>query len=86
MDQAGSRHYPDKPGKVYLFGTCLIDLFCPDAGVNAVKLLEREGIEVHFPADQTCCAAGNRRTAAVSPNRRAPSPWRSCGSFRSPGR
>ena len=55
MDAAGSRQYPEKPEKVYLFGTCLIDLFCPEAGMNAVRLLEREGIEVLFPADQTCC-------------------------------
>lgn len=55
MDAAGSRHYPDKPVKVYLFGTCLIDLFWPQAGLDAVRLLEREGIEVIYPADQTCC-------------------------------
>ena len=42
MDAAGSRQYPEKPEKVYLFGTCLIDLFCPEAGMNAVRLLERE--------------------------------------------
>jgi L-lactate dehydrogenase complex protein LldE len=55
MDAAGSRQYPDKPAKVYLFGTCLIDLFCPQAGVDALRLLEREGIDVLFPPDQTCC-------------------------------
>jgi L-lactate dehydrogenase complex protein LldE len=26
-----------------------------DAGVSAVQLLEREGIRVHYPQDQTCC-------------------------------
>jgi L-lactate dehydrogenase complex protein LldE len=55
MDATGSRHYPGKPKDVYLFGTCLIDLFCPEAGMDSVRLLEREGIAVHFPADQTCC-------------------------------
>ncbi|WP_291995484.1 (Fe-S)-binding protein [Candidatus Accumulibacter sp. ACC003] len=83
MDQAGSRHYPDKPTKVYLFGTCLIDLFCPDAGIDAVQLLEREGIEVHFPADQTCCgqpahSSGfpeQARAVALAQLRLFPEPW-----------
>jgi L-lactate dehydrogenase complex protein LldE len=47
--------YPSKPEKVYLFGTCLIDLFYPEAGLAGVDLLEREGIEVIYPQDQTCC-------------------------------
>lgn len=47
--------YPAKPRKVYLFGTCLIDIFYPEAGMAGVQLLEREGIEVIFPEDQTCC-------------------------------
>lgn len=47
--------YPSPPEKVYLFGTCLIDMFFPEAGLDAVRLLEREGIEVIFPDDQTCC-------------------------------
>lgn len=47
--------YPAKPKKVYFYGTCLIDLFFPDAGMAGIQLLEREGIEVLFPEDQTCC-------------------------------
>ena len=47
--------YPAKPDKVYFFGTCLIDMFYPEAGLDAIRLLEREGIEVLFPDDQTCC-------------------------------
>jgi L-lactate dehydrogenase complex protein LldE len=49
------RAYPAKPTDVYLFGTCVLDLFDPDAGLSAVQLLEREGIRVHYPQDQTCC-------------------------------
>jgi L-lactate dehydrogenase complex protein LldE len=49
------RIYPAKPDKVYLFGTCLIDLFYPEAGMAGIRLLEREGIEVLYPHDQTCC-------------------------------
>lgn len=53
LDQG--RRYPAKPSDVYLFATCLIDQFAPQAGLDAVRLLEREGIRVHFPAGQTCC-------------------------------
>ncbi|BCO27873.1 lactate utilization protein A [Rhodoferax lithotrophicus] len=49
------RNYPSKPSDVYLFSTCLIDQFTPQAGLNTVNLLEREGIRVHFPGQQTCC-------------------------------
>ncbi|SRR6266581_6056 len=54
-DSGSSRPYPPKPGDAYLFATCLIDQFAPEAGLDTVRLLEREGIAVHFPADQTCC-------------------------------
>ena len=49
------RRYPPKPTDVYLFATCLIDQFAPEAGLDTVRLLEREGITVHFPVAQTCC-------------------------------
>ncbi|MDD0973299.1 (Fe-S)-binding protein [Pseudomonas fontis] len=46
---------PVKPAKVYLFGTCVLDLFYPEAGMDAIRLLEREGIRVEFPQGQSCC-------------------------------
>lgn len=50
------RHYPAAPpADVYLFGTCVIDLFMPRAGLDAVRLLEREGLTVHYPRGQSCC-------------------------------
>ena len=49
------RVYPAKPSDVYLFGTCVVDLFDPEAGLSTVALLEREGIRVHYPVKQTCC-------------------------------
>ena len=51
----GSRRYPPKPTDVYLFATCLVDQFEPQAGVDTVRLLEREGIRVHYLEQQTCC-------------------------------
>ena len=44
-----------KPTQVYLFGTCVVDLFFPEAGMDAIHLLEREGIRVDFPQGQSCC-------------------------------
>ena len=45
----------ERPRDVYFFATCVVDQFFPDAGMDAITLLEREGVRVHFPEDQTCC-------------------------------
>lgn len=44
-----------RPEAVYYFGTCLVDLFFPEAGMAGIRLLEREGLRVLFPQGQTCC-------------------------------
>lgn len=44
-----------KPDVVYFFGTCLIDLVFPEAGLSAMRLLRREGLQVIYPRNQTCC-------------------------------
>lgn len=54
-DNAAARPTQYKPRQVYLFGTCLVDVFYPEAGMSVVHLLEREGIQVIYPQDQTCC-------------------------------
>ena len=46
---------PTRPEKVYFFGTCLIDLCYPQAGMAGMALLQREGIEVVYPQQQSCC-------------------------------
>ena len=33
----------------------MVDLFYPEAGLDAIHLLEREGLTVHYPQGQTCC-------------------------------
>ena len=60
--------YPKKPDAVYYFGTCLVDLIYPQAGMAGIKLIQREGVEVFFPQNQTCCGqpafnAGHQREA-----------------------
>ena len=41
--------------EVYFYGTCLVDLFFPDAGMAGIQLLESAGVKVIFPEGQTCC-------------------------------
>ena len=58
MQQVNTQHlrnYPKNPKQVYLFGTCIVDSFFPDSGMDAIELLEREGIEVIYPQGQSCC-------------------------------
>ncbi len=43
------------PARVGLFVTCLVDLFRPNVGFSAVKLLENTGCVVEVPEQQTCC-------------------------------
>ncbi|MDX1413145.1 MAG: (Fe-S)-binding protein [Candidatus Promineifilaceae bacterium] len=43
----------DKP--VSLFVTCLVDVLFPETGKSMVQVLEYLGVEVNFPAGQTCC-------------------------------
>ncbi|MFI6638353.1 (Fe-S)-binding protein [Streptomyces sp. NPDC050504] len=38
-----------------LFVTCVNDALYPSTGIATVRLLERLGVEVDFPAAQTCC-------------------------------
>jgi len=45
-----------RPQTVYFFGTCLVDLFHPEAGLAGMELLQRQGLKVVFPQKQTCCA------------------------------
>jgi len=44
-----------KPKQVYFFGTCLVDLFYPEAGLAGIRLIQREGVDVIFPQGQSCC-------------------------------
>lgn len=41
--------------RVYMFSTCLGTALMGKTVSNAISLLQREGIEVVFKKDQTCC-------------------------------
>ena len=79
-----------------LFVTCLIDAFFPEVGESVVRVLQRAGVDLGFPAGQTCCGqplfntgfrdlarAQARRTLAVLEERRVPVivPSGSCASM-----
>lgn len=40
---------------VALFVPCYIDQFFPDVAIATLELLEQQGLEVDYPAGQTCC-------------------------------
>lgn len=41
--------------QVGLFIPCYMDAFEPEVGIATLHLLERLGVDVHYPFDQTCC-------------------------------
>jgi len=41
--------------KVGLFIPCYIDQFYPGAGISTLQLLEKLGVEIDVPPNQTCC-------------------------------
>ena len=58
-----------KPKRVTLFIQCIVDSCFPEVGEAMVKVLERQGLALDYPPDQTCCGqpafnAGYRDEAA----------------------
>ncbi|MCH8333722.1 (Fe-S)-binding protein [Candidatus Sumerlaeota bacterium] len=41
--------------KVGLFIPCLVDQFYPEIGESVLEILDRLGLDVHYPESQTCC-------------------------------
>ena len=41
--------------RVSLFVTCIVDMIYPETGMSVVDILEHVGVNVDFPAAQTCC-------------------------------
>ncbi len=59
----------NKPQRVTLFMQCIVDSCFPQVGEAMVAVLERQGLTLEYPADQTCCGqpafnAGYRSEAA----------------------
>jgi glycolate oxidase iron-sulfur subunit len=68
-------HYPDyrrtalafgqKRGAVAFFHGCLQDAFLGNVNRATIRVLQRNGYEVHFPPQQTCCGAAHQHTGEV---------------------
>jgi len=63
-DQVRSIVQPKGGEKVAFYAGCLIDFCYPETGAALVKILNKAGIEVVFPDDQTCCGAPARYNGA----------------------
>ncbi|MDR7541489.1 MAG: (Fe-S)-binding protein [Armatimonadota bacterium] len=46
---------PDRPHRVALFVTCLVDQFAPSVARGTLQVLERVGLRAEVPGGQTCC-------------------------------
>jgi L-lactate dehydrogenase complex protein LldF len=55
---------PKQAEKVVFYAGCLIDFAYPETGMALVKILNKAGIEVVFPENQTCCGAPARYSGA----------------------
>ncbi|MGO9014719.1 MAG: L-lactate dehydrogenase (quinone) large subunit LdhH [Dissulfurispiraceae bacterium] len=62
--EIGQSQISKKKVKVAFFAGCLIDFAYPDMGSAVVKILNKAGIEVVFPEEQTCCGAPARYSGA----------------------
>ncbi len=47
--------FEQRPKRVALFVTCMVDMLYPGVGIASCELLEKNDIEVIFPEEQTCC-------------------------------
>jgi L-lactate dehydrogenase complex protein LldE len=72
-----------RPSTVYFYSTCVVDLMAPQAGVDAIRILQESGIEVVFPQGQSCCGQpaytsgffDEARAVAQSQLSLFPEPW-----------
>lgn len=63
-DKVKAMEQPRSGEKVAFYSGCLIDFAYPEMGESLVKILNKAGIEVLFPEEQTCCGAPARYSGA----------------------
>ncbi|TWT76722.1 Lactate utilization protein A [Planctomycetes bacterium CA13] len=51
---------------VALFVPCYLDQFYPDVAIATLEILERLGVDVAFPEDQTCCGQPMANTGCTA--------------------
>ncbi|MGN6136013.1 MAG: heterodisulfide reductase-related iron-sulfur binding cluster, partial [Aureliella sp.] len=55
--------------RVGLFVPCYIDQFYPEVALATVDILQRQGIEVVYPEQQTCCGQPMANTGCIDDTR-----------------
>jgi L-lactate dehydrogenase complex protein LldF len=55
---------PEAQEKVAFYSGCLIDFAYPETGEAVIRILNKAGIRVVFPDEQTCCGAAARYSGA----------------------
>jgi L-lactate dehydrogenase complex protein LldE len=55
--------------QVGLFIPCYIDQLFPDVGLATVEVLEKHGIDIEFPREQTCCGQPMANTGCTEDTR-----------------
>jgi L-lactate dehydrogenase complex protein LldE len=55
LTQSSNRKTSPKDMTIGLFVPCYIDMVYPEVGIATLELLEKFGLDVHYPQDQTCC-------------------------------
>src|ERR1700689_5526175 len=71
LTQSSSRNTSPKDMTIGLFMPCYIDLIYPKVGIATLELLERFGLNVGYPLNQTCCGqpmsnSGDETNAAAT--------------------
>jgi Fe-S oxidoreductase len=55
LNQTSMRQTPPQDLKIGLFMPCYVDVIYPKAGIAILELLEKFGLDVDYPLNQTCC-------------------------------
>jgi L-lactate dehydrogenase complex protein LldE len=55
LTRSSSHNIPPRDVRLGLFMPCYLDLIYPRAGIATLELLEKFGLHVDYPLDQTCC-------------------------------
>lgn len=63
-DKINKIRQPKCKDKVAFYAGCLVDFAYPEMGESVVKILNKAGVEVVFPEEQTCCGAPARYSGA----------------------
>jgi L-lactate dehydrogenase complex protein LldE len=53
--EATNQKTKSKDMRIGLFIPCYIDMMFPEVGIATLQLLERFGLNVEYPLNQTCC-------------------------------